>query len=78
MWARGTNCGAPPQHIEAYCSGVPEEMMHSSVAALVFVLLACSFATGHAAGQREAAQAAANPIRKVVTMLQNMQKKVPA
>jgi len=40
-------------------------------------LAACLF-PAHAVEQHEAAQLAANPIRKVVTLLQNMQKKVTA
>jgi len=42
------------------------------------VVLALGLAAANAVELREASQAAANPIRKVVTMLQNIQKKVAA
>merc|ERR1719188_2409374 len=43
---------------------------------LVFVLLASVSGVTHGARLRSSTTAAANPIRKVVTMLQNMQKQV--
>merc|ERR1719188_2069146 len=45
---------------------------------LVFVLLASVSGVTHGARLRSSTTAAANPIRKVVTMLQNMQKQVEA
>jgi len=51
--------------------------MARSLAVFVVALFAAAPLSAHAA-ERQAATAAANPIRKVVTMLQSMQKKVAA
>jgi hypothetical protein len=49
-----------------------------AVPKLVLLLLAACAATPQAASLRSATRAAANPVRKVVSMLQSMQKKVEA
>jgi len=56
------------------CSGPLIEAMRSAAIISLFATLAVA----RASQQGEAAQVTANPIRKVVTMLQNMQKKVVA
>merc|ERR1719399_2758351 len=53
-------------------------MASSSTCLLIFALLAQLSATSAVDTSRQASAATANPIRKVVTMLQSMQKKVTA